>query len=328
MLDLSIVIVNWNTRQLLANCLESVFACAGSLCLEVIVVDNASGDGSPQWVREHFPQVRLVENTENVGFARANNQAFPLCNAPFVLLLNSDTIVRPGAFQTLLAFLAAHPRVGAAAPKIVHPATRLRVLSCGYQPGVRTLFNQYFFLSSLFPHIHAFRGINLLMGAHDDQPRPVEWLSGAALMVRREVIEQVGPLSEEWFMYAEDMEWCRRMQQAGWMLYHVPEAVIEHLLGASAEQNQAVSTLWVRSQRSYYIRSQQPEPWRLFLFDRIFTSGLALRAALYSLRGRLSPQGELWREEARKFSAYAATAAEAAREGSKQKAAGAKPGGE
>lgn len=311
MVDLSIIIVNWNTRELLRDCLASIFATAGDVSgrmIEVFVVDNNSSDGSTEMVREQFPQVRLIENQENAGFAVANNQVFPLCSADYVLLLNPDTRVLGDALSVLLTFMKEHPDTGAIGPKIVHPEMRLRVLSCGYQPTVRTIFNQYFFLSSLFPTSRAFRGTNLIIGVHDSQVEPVEWLSGACLLVRKQVIEQVGPLSEEWFMYAEDMEWCHRIAASGWKLYHVPTAVIEHYTNASSDQNKAVAVTWVRNLRSYFVSREHPSRLKLFLFDCVLVSGMFMRAIIYWARSIIDHQRRaMWQAEARKFLAYAAT---------------------
>ena len=305
--DLSIVILSWNTRQFLHDCLRSVYACANGLDLQVIVVDNASTDDSREMVERLFPQVELIKNQENVGFAAANNQAFPLCKAEYVLLLNSDTIVLDDALGIQLEFLRRHPAVGAVGPKVIHPEVNLRVLSCGHQPKLRTVFNQYTGLASLLPNQSLFPGVNLIMGVHDDRERPVEWISGACLMVRRSVIDTVGGLDESWFMYAEDFEWCDRISSAGWLLYSLPSAQIEHLLGASSKQNKAVSTMWVTSLRSYY-RSRNRASWlEMAAFDLVMSAGLGARSALYFLRGVVNSRNRLqWWGQARTFFLYAA----------------------
>jgi N-acetylglucosaminyl-diphospho-decaprenol L-rhamnosyltransferase len=308
--DLSIVIVNWNTREFLHDCLTSIYSHAGDLMLEIVVVDNASTDGSTMLVREEFPEVRLIENSENIGYARANNQAFDYCSSGLILLLNPDTRILGDALGILVNHMKRHPATGAIGPKIVHPEMRLRVLSCGYQPTLRTLFNHYFFLSALSPHRQTFRGINLRIGVHDDAIREVEWLSGACILVKREVIDQVGPLSEEWFMYAEDMEWCQRMIDGGWRLYHNPNAIIEHRPGSSAKENEWVSTMWVRSLRSYFVHRQHPSRLHLALFDLVLVCGLFMRAMFYSVHASRSKRGQrlMWQEEAKKFRKYAVAA--------------------
>lgn len=309
MVDLSIVIVNWNTRELLQECLESVYSSTDEIQLEVFVVDNASSDRSQEMVRDRFPQVQLIVNDENVGFAAANNQAFPLCSALHVLLLNSDTRILGNALDVLVRFMEENPNAGAIGPKVIHPSMRLRVLSCGYQPTLQTIFSQYFFLSSLFPHQPAFKGINLIMGIHDNHVMEVEWLSGACILVRRSVIDSVGPINETWFMYAEDMEWCQRMINGRWKLYHIPQAVIEHRLGASAEQDRNISIMWINSLRSYFIARNKPSRFQVMLFDSFLAVGLSLRAVFYAVKSIFDrPERKLWIDEARKFFHYAATA--------------------
>lgn len=301
----SIVIVNWNTEELLRACLNSIYKTMDKTSIEVIVVDNASSDNSVDMVQREFPMVRLVINQANLGFAKANNIAFPMCSAPYVMLLNSDTTVYPGAVETLTQFLDTHLQVGAVGPKIVHPRLRLKVLSCGNQPNVQTIFNHYFGLSYMFPHFKAFRGTNLYYGLHDKEDMAVEWLSGACLVVRRSIIESVGGLSERWFMYAEDMEWCRRIINAGWTLYSVPEAKVEHWVGASTDKNEKVKTMWIQSNRSYYIQSENPSRFKLLLFDWIMILGLFSRVLLYLLRGLIDQkQRVVWWTEARKFQEY------------------------
>ncbi len=302
--DLSIVIVSWNTWELLAACLDSVFRTAEGLALEVIVVDNASSDCSPAMVRERFPHVQLIENRENTGFATANNQVFPLCTAEFILLLNSDTVVKPGALRTLRDFLRENPDVTAVGPKLIHPRVQLRILGAGRQPTLRTVTNHHLFLASAFPRIRFLEGIYLFIGKHDDRPRQVEWLSGACLLVRRKVIAEVGPLSESFFMYCEDMEWCDRMRTKG-TLYHVPDAVVEHHLSASTEKNQKASLLPITTARDYFIARNRPTFIALFAHDVVRTVGLLVRAIGYFVMSLFQPDRRaMWRGRSRQYFTY------------------------
>jgi GT2 family glycosyltransferase len=306
--DLSVVIVSWNTRELLRACLGSVFRNASDLTLEVFVVDNASTDGSAAMVREHFPQVRLIENRSNVGFAAANNQVFPQCSAEFVLLLNSDAVIIDRALQILVNFMRANREAGAVGPRLLHPRLKMRVLGCGNQPTLWREFNHQFGLSRLFPRSRFFRGIYLFVNVHDDKVREVEWISGAALFVRNRVIKNVGGLSERWFMYAEDMEWCHRMQLAGWKLYSVPSAVVEHHLSASTKQSKNAHVLGIAAGRSYFVHSQSPSALKLFLFDLVTIAGMLLRATGFFLRSLTDRRhADMWRSRARLFARYAST---------------------
>jgi len=307
--DLSIIVVSWNTKDLLADCLNSVIANSRDLSLQIIVVDNGSADGSAAMVRSKFSNVQLIENQANLGFAAANNLALPLCTAEYVLLLNPDTRIIGQALSILAEFLREHPQVGAVGPKVVHPLSRFRTLSCGHQPTIRTVFNHYFFLSRLFPESPAFRGYQLLMGVHDREPRAVEWLSGVCLMVRRQVIEQVGPLREDWFMYAEDLEWCERISAGGWELVHVPAAIVEHHQGASVQQNEAVHTMWVQSLKQYFVMRTQATHLQSLVFSMVLSMGLLFRAVLYWGQGLVARQDRrMWQAESRRFWAYALAA--------------------
>ena len=228
--QLSILIVNWNTRDLLARCLASIYAHPPSPAFEVIVVDNASTDGSPAMVRERFPQVRLIENGENVGFARANNQAIRESRGAYLLLLNSDTLVLPAAFDRLLAFMAAHPRAGMVGPRVLNPDGSLQP-SCTPFPTLAREAWRMFHGDRIRPWaVYA-------MTAWDvETPREVDVLMGAALLVRRQVIDEIGLLDEAFFMYSEEVDWCLRAKKAGWKVWWEPRAQIIHYGGQSSKQ--------------------------------------------------------------------------------------------
>jgi N-acetylglucosaminyl-diphospho-decaprenol L-rhamnosyltransferase len=282
--DVSVVIVSWNTRELLKKCLKSLVDTSRELRLQVIVVDNASTDGSTAMVEQEFPQVRLFKNSTNAGFARANNQAIAHCSADLVLLLNSDAVLINDGLAELVRFIKHHADAGAVGPKLVHPRARLRILGCGRQPTLWTVFTHFLGISYLIRNVRFFEGIHLWTGAHDRLPRKVEWLSGACLLVRRATINNVGALSEKWFMYAEDWEWCNRISRAGWKLYHVPSAVVEHYLSASAEQTEETAAMPLAAMRSYFVELNKPSKFSLLLFDIFRSVGFGLRGILYALR--------------------------------------------
>ncbi|MHB1295235.1 MAG: glycosyltransferase family 2 protein [Anaerolineae bacterium] len=230
MTDLSIAIVNWNTRVLLADCLRSVQRCADALAVETFVVDNASTDGSAAMVRETFPEVRLIANSDNVGFARANNQAIRQITGRHVMLLNSDTEVHAGALAALVRFLDDHPDAGGAGPFLENADGSLQP-SCHpvLTPGRE--FWRLCFLEGLLP-----RATYPMRRWPEGQARQVEVIKGACLVLRREALDQVGLLDERYFMYSEEMDLCYRLTQAGWDLYWVPEARVTHFGGASTRQ--------------------------------------------------------------------------------------------
>ena len=235
-------------------------------------------------VEQEFPKVRVLQNSTNVGFARANNQALAYCSADLILLLNSDAMLIDQALNELTRFIRQHTDAGAVGPKLIHPRARLQILGCGNQPTLWTVFTHFLGLSYFFRRVRLFEGIHLWTGTHDRVPRKVEWLSGACLLVRRSTIETVGSLSKKWFMYAEDWEWCNRMLRAGCTLYHVPSAIVEHYLSASSEQNDGVVCMPLKAMRSYYIERNQASKLSVLLFDTFRTMGFGLRSALYAAR--------------------------------------------
>jgi hypothetical protein len=244
--DLSIVIVNWNARDLLAQCLESVVASpnlqipdsvnqAGMLhlppfTLEVWVVDNVSTDGSAQMVRARFPWVRLVENQENIGFARANNQAIRESQGHYVLLLNPDTEVKPGALETLVRFMEIHSQASAVGPQLLNPDGALQP-SCHPAPTLPRELWRLFHLDKLWPY-----ALYPMNEWDPSVPRRVDVLQGACLLLRRTALDQVGLFDEDYFMYSEEMDLCYRLGQAGWCLYWAPEAKVIHYGGQSTRQ--------------------------------------------------------------------------------------------
>jgi N-acetylglucosaminyl-diphospho-decaprenol L-rhamnosyltransferase len=223
----SIIIVNWNTRELLAHCLASIYAHPPAGDLEVIVVDNASSDGSAAMIRDAFPQVTLLVNEHNAGFAAANNRGIRQSSGTYVLLLNSDTEVGAGALETLLQFMEANPQAGGAGARLLNPDGSLQH-SCSPMP---TLLREGMHLFHLdYRQRRAMRAWDVAT------PRPVDVLLGACLLVRREAIEQVGLMDEYYFMYSEEVDYCRRLQEAGWILYWVPQAKVVHYGGQSTRQ--------------------------------------------------------------------------------------------
>ena len=235
LLDLSIVIVSWNTRDLLEACLQSVLRqCPGPMdrmiSVEVLVVDNGSADGAPETVRQAFPQVHLIENEDNPGFARANNQAIQVCRGRYVLLLNPDTDVRPGATDALVRFMDEHPEAGAAGPLVLNPDETIQ-RSCHRAP---TIFREFW---RMF-HLDVIRRVSeyaMETWTHD-RARSVDVVQGACLILRREALDRVGLLDERFFIYSEEVDLCQRLRQDGWTINWVPWAQIVHYGGQSTSQ--------------------------------------------------------------------------------------------
>ncbi len=232
MKDVSIALVNWNTSELLRQCLDSVYRTAGDLRLEIIVVDNASEDGSPDVVAETYPDVELVRNRVNMGFAAGVNIAFKHSTAPYFLLLNTDTIVLDGALQGMLWFMETHAEAGVVGCRLLNCDGTLQ-RSCSRFPSAATELYDALYLSKLFPRSRVFGCYSMSWWDFDDV-REVDFAGGSCLMVRRKAIEEIGLMDEGYFMYAEEADWCYRMWQHGWYVYYFPGAQILHLGGRSA----------------------------------------------------------------------------------------------
>ncbi len=227
---ISIIIVSWNTAWFLENCLASILANPPTSSFEIWVVDNASTDESFRMVREKFPLVNLIENRENVGFARANNQAIQRCAGNYILLLNPDTLVKSGALQALVNFLDQHPEAGAVGARILNPDGSLQTASHPRPTLSRELW-RLFHLDALFPYAEY-----PPTKWKTNRPQEVDVLIGACLLLRKEVLDQVGFLDEDHFMYSEEVDLCYRIQRAGWCLFWVPQSEVVHFGGQSTKQ--------------------------------------------------------------------------------------------
>lgn len=258
-MDLSIIIVSWNVCELLVRCLESVQAglAHAGLSGEIIVVDNASTDGSAETARTRFPDIVLIETGTNLGYTGGNNVGLRHARGRHLLILNPDTEVAPGALGHLVRALDAHPSIGAVGPALVFPDGRLQSSRRRF-PSLLVGLIESTPLEPWCAGTPLLRDFRLLDRA-DGQAGPVDWLVGAALMVRREVVEQVGPLDDAFFMYFEELDWQRRMKAAGWSIWYWPEARVVHHEGASSGQVVARrQILFATSKIEYYRKWHGP----------------------------------------------------------------------
>lgn len=239
---LTVIIVSWNTAPLLAECLRSIFPSAENLDYEIVVVDNASTDGSAAMVEREFAGVRLIRNSTNAGFARANNQGIRASAGRYVLLLNSDTIAPPGALPALVQFMDDHSDAGACGPRLARSDGTAQSFAFGSDPTIAYLLA---------------RGANRLLfrrPLHDwetDAVQVVDWVSGAALLARRDALEQINGLDEKFFMYFEDNDLCLRLRRADWQVFYNPKVTITHFGGASLNQS-ALRTRWYDASLRYF----------------------------------------------------------------------------
>jgi GT2 family glycosyltransferase len=227
MTELSIIIVNWNTKEYLVRCLRSVFETEKQDSWEVFVIDNGSGDGSGEEVKKAFPFVHLIQNEKNLGFAQAVNQGLKNSSGRYILLLNPDTRVKSGAIDRLVAFLDAQPDAGIAGAQLLNTDGSKQNSMANFPSLATELLNKSL-LRLLFPK--KFPGKR----RHNFKPVEVDSVIGACMMVRRDVVEQVGFLDQDYFLFLEETDWCYRIKKAGWKIYHVPQAEVYHYQGKSA----------------------------------------------------------------------------------------------
>jgi len=255
-MDVSIVIVNWNTRQLLLDCLASIPVGVGELTHEIFLVDNASSDGSVAAVRQRYPQVIVIENERNLGFAAANNRAFRQMRGDFALLLNTDTVLTAGAIARLQGFMASHPEAGMACGQLLNRDGSKQNSIANFPTLLTLLINETLlriFSPKRFP------------SKRREYQEPVEIESGigACLMVRKAAMEAVGLLDERYFFFMEETDWALSMFKAGWKSYLVPDARIYHLQGQSAGDQVGARIMFYRS-RYQYFRKWHPRLFPLF----------------------------------------------------------------
>ncbi len=243
-MDASVIIVNWNTREVLRKCIESIFVGSKGTSFEVIVVDNASSDGSAEMVRSQFQQVILVSNCDNRGFAAANNQGMEIAKGRYILLLNSDTVVLDGAIQKTIAFAEQHAEAAVVGCRVLNPDRTLQP-TCFKFPSLLNLFLSSTYLYKIFPRSHFF-GRERMTWWNRDDVREVDVVTGCFMLVRREAIEEVGGMDEEYFMYGEETDWCWRFRKKGWRVLFMPNAEIIHLGGQSSKQARPEMILQLR----------------------------------------------------------------------------------
>lgn len=290
MLDLGIVIVNWNTCDLLRDCLRSVEQSVG-VTYRVVVVDNASTDGSAERVRAGFPRVELIENADNRGYPAANNQGLRRLgferggpdDAPrYALALNPDTVLPPDALREMVGYMDADPRVGVAGPKLVLLDGSLDLACRRSFPTPEISFYRMIGLSRLFPRSRRFGRYNLTY-LDPDVETEVDSVVGAFMMVRREAIQRVGLFDETFFMYGEDLDWAYRIKQAGWTVKYNPRVTVTHVKRAASRQSRRAQQEFYRAMLIFYRKHYRPTtPWWL---HSLVLMGLALKG------GR-----PLWRE--------------------------------
>jgi len=280
--DLSIIIVSYNTRKLLLECLNSIYTDYSNSEAEIWVVDNESKDGSLEAVCKQFPQVNLIHNLENIGFVRANNQALRRASGEVCIILNPDTIIQPGAFQILNAAFEHNPNAGMIAPQLLNTDGSIQP-SYGHFSSLWTEFFFQFFLFKFLPSPFPLgRKVHFLQQNEYQRAHEVPWATGACLAVRREAVEKAGLLDESIFMYGEDMEWAWRFRQNGYKVFYNPAAKVVHLAQRSSKMD---FTRWITNYSLGQLRFIQNHrsSWSTRIASLLMMAGSSLRLLIWSL---------------------------------------------
>ena len=293
-MDLSVIIVNYNTRQLLTECLASVSAETTGIEYEVIVVDNHSSDGSREMLERDAPLVKKIFNTENRGFAAANNQALGIASGKYVLLLNSDTNILKNAIGTSLDFMQKHTEASILGCRLLNADGTLQ-RSCRSFPSVWNIFSESLFLYKMFPRTTLFGSYYMTHFDHDTV-RQVDVVMGAFMMIHREVFERVGLLDESYFMYTEETDFCYRAAVQGFHAYFIPSAEVIHYGGGSIESSEK-HVAQLHSTQVFYLRKHFTG-FRKYAAIGLKLTGVALRVPVYALAWAFTLDS-LWLEKSR-----------------------------
>ena len=252
MVDISFIIVNWNTRDILIDCLNSIYKTVTDIDQEIYVVDNNSTDGSQEAVKNGFPDVKLIENSTNTGFAHANNQALSVMQGRFAVLLNSDAVLQEDAIENLLNFMDNTPGAGIAGVQLLNEDGS-RQNSIDNFPSLETEILNKSILRFFFPDKYPGKGRIY------HNPIEVDSVIGACMMVRKEAIDEAGFLDEDYFIFLEETDWCFRMYKKGWKVYHVPDSRVFHLSGHSKKKTPGESQIeYYKSLYKFFRKNKNP----------------------------------------------------------------------
>ena len=283
-MDLSVVVVTYHSRRHILDCLRSLERARGALAMDVFVVDNASGDGTVDLVRHEAPDVRVVETGDNLGYAKAVNRGIRESSGEFVLVLNPDCVVGPGAPEALVAHLRAHPSCAIAGPRILNTDGSVEYSARSFPDHLTFLFNRYSLLTRLWPG-NPWTRRYLLSDWDHVSDRSVDWVSGACMCVRRDAVARAGGMDETYFMFNEDVDWCHTMKKAGYSVDFVAAAQVTHHIGASKGRvSDKVILERHRGMIHYFRKHHRVNP----LVD-------ALAASFILLRARIMLAANAWR---------------------------------
>ncbi len=280
MKNITIGIISYNTKDLLVDCLESIAGQSSSALEQTVIVDNNSSDGTQEFIKRKYPQTKLIESKDNLGFAKAANKIINLAKTPYVFVLNADTVLHKQSVKQLSVFMDKNPKAGAVGPLLLNTDGSIQA------SGRR-------FPSFLDASIHAFLGVIApnnrfsrrykMLDWDRNSLKEVDWVSGAAICIRKEAAEQISGFDEQYFMYVEDMDLCYRLWQNNWKVFLLPEAKVTHYIGQSSKQvNAAMVKEFEKSIYRFYIKQSAGKPRRLLA--PLIKAGLSLRTSLLIAR--------------------------------------------
>jgi len=280
MVELSIIIVSFNTKELLKKCLGSIFKHTKGISFEVIVVDNASTDSSTKMVEDEFPQVKLIENKENVGFGRGNNQGIEKSQGKYIFLFNSDAYLEENVCPKLAEFMDRNPQIGVLAPQILNPNHTIQQ-SCGFLPNLPQIFYWMSFLDDL-PGGQFLKPYHVDHDSFYKSQHEVGWVTGAAITLRREALEKSGLFDENIFLYGDEVELCKRIKNAGFKVVLSPVANVIHLGRGSMERKNIGAIVGEYKGLLYYYQKHKAR-WQKTALIILLKFGAILRFIVFGL---------------------------------------------
>lgn len=275
-MDLSIIIVNYNVKQFLRHLINSIAEATKNITAEIIIVDNASDDGSIEMLQKEYPKVTLIANKKNQGFSKANNQGMAIATGKYFLLLNPDTLVKENTFDIIIQYMETHPEIGMAGPKTLNPDGTLQLACRRGFPGPWASFCKVTGLSAIFPKSKLFAKYNLTY-LDENVTCEVDAISGSFMLFRREVYQKIGGLDEQFFMYGEDLDWCYRVQQAGYKVYYIHDAQLIHYKGESTKRSNIDETRVFYEAMRLFVRKHFSAYWLVEFFLRF---GISIRETM------------------------------------------------
>ncbi len=282
-MELSVIIVNWNTKKLLGDCLASIYKFTQNVEFEVIVVDNNSNDGSRKMVKEKFPKVKLIENKSNLGFAKANNIGFRQAKGKYILLLNSDTYLIENSFQKLVEFAKKQENLGVLTPMLLNADKSIQQ-SIGFFPNLPQIFFWMTFIDDL-PFGQFLKPYHMDHDVFYRSEQKIDWVTGAALMIPKNVIQKSGELDEKIFMYGEDVEWCWRIKKAGFQIIYSPITQIVHI-GRGSSGKISTQAFIGEFKGLKYFYAKHKSYYSLQILGILLKMGALARILLFGLLGR------------------------------------------